>query len=96
MLRDISKKALFCYDEAILAITQNKPEHAEATVQGAEEIQALREEYKAGHLERALGGEYNVQSSLAFMEAVRHMSRIASHSKSIAEIVISDEAEISG
>jgi Na+/phosphate symporter len=54
-------------------------------VQTAEEIQAMRELYKAGHLERVSGDGYDVQSGIAFMETVRHMSRIASNSKSIAE-----------
>jgi phosphate:Na+ symporter len=93
MLRNISEKTVACYDEAVRALTLNDAKHAALAVQGAEEIQELRGDYKAGHLERVSGGSYNVQSGIVFMEAARHMSRIASHSKGIAEAVSDEPAE---
>jgi len=91
MLRNISNRTTSCFDEAVKAYTSNEADSAALAIRSAEEIQALREDYKAGHLERVSGGSYSVQSGVVFMEAVRHMSRIASHSKSIAETVSSED-----
>jgi phosphate:Na+ symporter len=91
VLRNISNKTKSCYDEAVKAYISNEADSAALAIRSAEEIQILREDYRAGHLERVSGGLYNVQSGVVFMETVRHMSRIASHSKSIAEAVSSED-----
>jgi phosphate:Na+ symporter len=84
-LRHISGEMLRCYDEAVRAFTTSSPEHAALAALKAEEIQALREAYKTGHMERVSGGQYDVQSGIIFMEVVRHFTRIAGHAKTLAE-----------
>jgi phosphate:Na+ symporter len=93
MLRSIIEKTTKCYNSTVNAISSssNETNYIELAVHGAEEIQALREDYKAGHIERVSSGAYNVQSGIVFMEVVRHMSRIASHSKSVAETASSED-----
>jgi phosphate:Na+ symporter len=70
-LRDLSDKVITCYDE------QN--------AEKADEIQELYDGYKASHLERVTAGEYCIQSGIIFVEAARHLSRIAANLRSIAE-----------
>ena len=92
MLRDISQQTLACYDMALQVVftaqtdaQTEKQEDTQAAVQAAEHIQAAREAYRAGHMERVASGAYNVEAGIAFMEVVRHMSRIASHAKGMVE-----------
>jgi phosphate:Na+ symporter len=78
MLREIGEKKVLCYDAAIKALTLNEPEHVELAMQGAEEILDLHDDYKA---------EPTVASQSVLLEALRHISSIASHSRIIAETV---------
>jgi Na+/phosphate symporter len=91
LLRDISEKKVHVFDEAIRALTLNEPKHAERALQGADEVEALREDYTAGHLERVADGTHCVKSGNVFMLAVHHMSKIARHSKDIAETASGDD-----
>jgi len=91
LLRNISDKTTSCYNDVISVYSSNDANKASFAIQAAEEIQALRENYKAGHLERVSGGSYNVESGILFLEVARHLSRIASHSKNIAETVSSED-----
>jgi phosphate:Na+ symporter len=84
ILRDLSAKAMLCYTEAVSAFMQNKP--ADITITDtSDEIQAMYEQCKARHLERVSNAEYSIQSGTIFLEVARHLSRIGSNSKSIAE-----------
>jgi phosphate:Na+ symporter len=85
LLQDLSEKATACYDEAVAAFMQNK--HVDIT-DISDEVLAMYEHCKAHHLDRISSGfygEHGIQSGIVFLEAVRHISRIASNSKSIAE-----------
>jgi phosphate:Na+ symporter len=94
MLRDINTKTILCFDETIRALTTNGFQHAELAVQSAEDIQALREDYKVVYRERIASGTHNVQRGIVFIETVRHMARIAHNLKSIAETVTSEEKSV--
>jgi phosphate:Na+ symporter len=93
VLRVICAKAAECYEAAAKALAGGGAKYARQSIQWAEEVQGMREEYKIGHFERVSGGEYNVQSGIVFMETVRHFARIASHSKNIAETAASWEKD---
>jgi phosphate:Na+ symporter len=84
ILKSIGEKTTLCYDEAVNAFTQNISADIS---EKADEIQAMYERCKAGYLERVSGKAYSIQSGIVFLEVARHLSRIASNSKSIAETV---------
>jgi len=86
-LREISEKKMLVFDDAIRALTLKEPKHVVLALQGADEIEAMREGFKAEYLERAAKEKHITQNGNVFMEALRHMSSIASHSKNIAEAV---------
>jgi phosphate:Na+ symporter len=90
---DIAEKMAVCYEKAVKALVTHKSEYIEPAVQLAETVQGMRETYKTKHIERLSGGVHDIQSDTRFMEVVRHMSRIVSHAKSIAETA-SGEYEI--
>jgi phosphate:Na+ symporter len=81
MLRSIAEKTADCFDEAMKHTDVEEKEN---------QIQALYERCKAGHLERASGAAYSIQSGIVFLEVARHLSRIASNSKSISETAAGD------
>ncbi|MDR2559161.1 MAG: hypothetical protein LBC86_06430, partial [Oscillospiraceae bacterium] len=82
ILRDLSGKTMACYVDVIDAFA--KKSHADITAL-TDEIQMVYEHCKALHLERVSNAEYSIKSGTIFLETVRHLSRIASNSKSIAE-----------
>jgi phosphate:Na+ symporter len=93
-VRDIYEKTLSCYDDAIMLLTDKESvtrEIIERAVKGAETVQGMREDYKKKHVERVSSGVHDIQSDTMFMEVVRHMSRIVSHCKSIAETAVAEE-----
>ncbi|MCL2634001.1 MAG: Na/Pi cotransporter family protein [Oscillospiraceae bacterium] len=93
-LQTLSEKTTDCYDEAVGAFIQSSPELANSTLQSADEVLDLYDEYKTGHLERigSHNSKYGIQSSILFLEVARHLSRIASNSKSIAETAVGEES----
>jgi phosphate:Na+ symporter len=93
VVREIYEKTLSCYDDAVEILTKPNTtrEIIERAVTGAETVQGMREKYKSGHIERVSSGVHDIESDSMFMEIVRHMSRIVSHTKSIAESAVSDE-----
>jgi phosphate:Na+ symporter len=93
VIREIYEITLGCYDDAIKLLTKESVtrEVIERAVKGAETVQAKREEYKKNHVKRVSDGVHDIQSDTMFMEVVRHMSRIVSHCKSIAETAVTEE-----
>jgi phosphate:Na+ symporter len=88
VLRDLSEKAARCYDEVVIAFIENR---AVDITDMSDEIQAMYEYCKAHHLERVSNAEYSIQSGMVFLEVVRHISRIASNSRSISETAHGEE-----
>jgi phosphate:Na+ symporter len=82
ILRELNEKVMHCYSEAVSAFMLNTPADITDT---ADEIEAMYEHCKARHLERVSNAEYSIQSGTIFLEVVRHLSKIGSNSKSIAE-----------
>jgi phosphate:Na+ symporter len=90
MLHEIGSKMLLCYHDAAEAFETHEVLSIMRSVQEAEEVLKMREEYKAGHIARVSGGK-NIQTDIILMEIVRHMSRIVYHSKNIIETVAHED-----
>jgi phosphate:Na+ symporter len=93
MLTGLSDDTLLCYDNSIKAFTDNNSEYAKTSQRYADKIQAEYDKYKAAHLERVSDSSYDIQSEIVFLEAARHLARIASNSQSIAETAVHDDNE---
>jgi phosphate:Na+ symporter len=96
IISDIGERMAACYDEAVTALATRKAEHVERAVLGAETVQGMREAYKSSHFVRVSNGVHDIQSDIRLMEVVRHMSRIVSHAKSIAETVLVEDDPLIG
>jgi phosphate:Na+ symporter len=91
VIKQIGEKTLACFDNAIKAVSSHESEAIAVAVENAEAVQGAREEYKSGHIKRVSEGVHDIQADMRFMEVVRHMSRIVSHAKSIAESAMGEE-----
>jgi phosphate:Na+ symporter len=85
-LKLLSEKTVLCYNESISAgFAETDSTLAARAAETADEVQALYEDYKREHLARVSGGEYSIKTGTAFLEVARHLSRIGSNAKNIAE-----------
>jgi len=96
MLQDILDKTVSCYNEAVNALTSGKMKIVRSVLKNADEIIAMRNEYKLNQKERVLQDNYNFEADVVFMEVFRHFAEIAKQAKSIAEVILNndDEAKI--
>ena len=98
-LQNIRTEVLACYDGAVETLLTGEQSAAETAIRYAESIHELRQSYKRsgcfGSFAEGDAGK-NVRGGIVFLEAVRHMTRITSHSKSVVETVMleTDEAEV--
>jgi len=75
------------------AFRSNDEDAINLTMQKAESIDLMREEFKTEHLARASSNSYTVEMGLMYAEAARHLSRIAHSIKSIAETITHSDDE---
>jgi len=92
-LKQIYKETMICYDNMIDAFRSNDEEAINQTMQKAESIDLMREEFKTEHLARASSNSYTVEMGLMYAEAARHLSRIAHSIKSIMETITQSDDE---
>ncbi|MDR2570750.1 MAG: Na/Pi cotransporter family protein [Oscillospiraceae bacterium] len=86
-MRQIYDKTMLCYNDMITAFKTQDNEVINQIMQNADDIAILRDEYKSGYLTQASSAGYSVETGIAFSEATRHLARIASNIKSVAEAV---------
>jgi len=86
------EKTLVCFDNAEWAFTAGDATEVNYTVINADELVAMRDDYKLGQRERVLQEGYNFDADNIFMEAFRHFADIAKQAKSIVGIVINGNA----
>ena len=86
-IKQIYDLTLRCYDNMTNAFIKRDINVVSETMQDANNIYTLRENYKSEHLTLASSGGYSVETGIAFSEAARHMARIAHNIKSVAESI---------
>ncbi|MCL2496799.1 MAG: Na/Pi cotransporter family protein [Clostridiales bacterium] len=82
---------LQCYDNMVKAFESHDIETISLTMQNADSVDYIRNEYKSEQLLLASGGGYSVETGILFAEAARHMARIAHNIKSIAESILNGD-----
>jgi phosphate:Na+ symporter len=90
-IKRIYELTLRCYDNMYNAFRFRSADAVALTMQDAETIDSMRENYKSEHLALASSGSYSVESGIIFAEAARHMARISHNIKSVAESIQLEE-----
>lgn len=81
-----------CYDTAYRAKEKNDCELAKKAIDIEEKVDKMEEELRARHIQRLANNLCNTKASVALLDALTNLERIADHSSNIAQSVI-DEAE---
>jgi len=92
-IQDILDRTVSCYNESVNALTYGTIKNAKNVLINADEIIAMRNEYKLKQRERVLQDKYNFEADVVFMEVLRHFAEIAKQTKSIAEVILNNENE---
>jgi len=92
-LRQIYERTILSYENMIEAFESQETDAIALTLQNAESIESMREEYKSEYLTLTSSGGYTVKASIIYSEAARHLARISHNIKSIAETINQNEDE---
>ncbi|MCL1975702.1 MAG: Na/Pi cotransporter family protein [Firmicutes bacterium] len=90
-LTQIYEMTLDCYDNMVKAFKSHDINVIAQTMQNADAVDYMREEYKSTQLLLTSSGGYSVETGIIFSEAARHMARIAHNIKSIAESIVNGD-----
>jgi len=83
----IYEKTMSCYDNMVDAFLSQDTGDINTTMQIADGVEAMRDDYKNEHMTQVSGAGYNVEIGIAFAEAARHLARIAHNIKSVVETI---------
>jgi len=84
-LDEIYNQTMLCYDTMVKAFEEDDTDSINLTMNNADAIAELREEYKALHLTLTADADYNVEVGILYSEAARHLARIAHNMRSVVE-----------
>jgi phosphate:Na+ symporter len=87
MLTEIYEKTMLCYDSMVDAFKAKDTGSVNLTIVYADNVEMMREEFKAGHIKLASHTDYAVETGIMYSEAARHLARIAHNMKSVVEAI---------
>jgi len=90
-LAELYEKALHCFENMTEAFTSQNTDIINITMEEADLIESMRDNYKSEHLQKVSTPGYNVKMGIAYAEAARHLARIAHNIKSVAEAIPHEE-----
>lgn len=87
-LKELFDLTLDCYDSSIKALEENDKLTAQKTVLVEQKVDALEKNLRNKTINRLSSGNYEPKISVAFLDAINNLERIADHALNISRVVL--------